>query len=82
MVDENIKNELEEWMKNAKKVGNVYNVRGSRYSLNEVPITIEKGKEIPNWSYVFVKHWKTRNSVVFLLTFILINMVQNTKMFL
>ena len=65
MVDENIKNELEEWMKNAKKVGNVYNVRGSRYSLNEVPITIEKGKEIPNWSYVFVKHWKTRNPVVF-----------------
>jgi len=65
MVDENIKNELEEWMKNAEKVGNVYNVRGSRYSLNEVPITIEKGKEIPNWSYVFVKHWKTRNPVVF-----------------
>ena len=60
-----LKKKLEKWMNNCEKVGNVYNVRGSYYGMDNVPITIIKGKEIPNWSYVFVKHWKTSNPVIF-----------------
>ena len=52
-------------MKNAEKVGNVYSVRGRYYGLDNIPITISKGKEVPNWSYVFVKHWKTGKPVVY-----------------
>ncbi len=61
----NLEEKFEEWFNNSEKVGNVYNVRGSYYGLDNIPITITKGKEIPNWSYVFVKHWKTGNPVVF-----------------
>lgn len=53
------------WLNNCERVGNVYNVRRSYYGIDKVPITITKGKEIPNWSYVFVKHWKTGNPIVF-----------------
>ena len=58
---------LKKWIKECEeeKVGNVYNVRGGYYGLNTIPITITRGKEIPRWSYVFVKHWKTGNPVVF-----------------
>ncbi|HIP66506.1 MAG TPA: ATP-binding protein [Candidatus Nanopusillus sp.] len=64
-VVNDFKDKLKEWISEEEKVGNVYDVRGSYYGLNIIPITITRGKEIPRWSYVFVKHWKTGNPVVF-----------------